>query len=99
LPKQGLTERDRTVRVTAAKIERLVGQAGEVVVSARGLPAFSEALLGLKRNHIELLNILEGLQEILVQKGSDPNAFDLLLQARQKTKTIGLNLAERLKPV
>lgn len=96
LPKQSLTEMDRTVRVTAAKIERLVGQAGEVVVSARGLPAFSEALLELKRNHIELLTILEGLQEILVQKGSDPLASDLLLQARQKTKTIGLNLAEKL---
>ncbi len=96
LPKQSLTEMDRTVRVTAAKIERLVGQAGEVVVSARGLPAFSEALLELKRNHIELLTILEGLQEILVQKGGDPHASDLLLQARQKTKAIGLNLAERL---
>ncbi len=96
LSKQGLTEMDRTVRVTAAKIERLMGQAGEVVVSARGLPAFSEALLELKRSHFELLNILEGLQEILVQKGSDPHASDLLLQAREKTKAIGLNLAERL---
>ncbi|MBL7226092.1 MAG: Hpt domain-containing protein [Desulfobacteraceae bacterium] len=96
LPKQGLTEMDRTVRVTAAKIERLMGQAGEVVVSARGLPAFSEALLELKQNHFELLTILEGLQEILVQRGSDPHASDLLLQAREKTKAIGLNLAERL---
>ena len=96
LPNQDLTEMDRTVRVTAAKIERLMGQAGEVVVSARGLPAFSEALLELKRNHFELLNILEGLQEILVQRGSDPQASDLLLRAREKTKAIGLNLAERL---
>ena len=96
MPKQDLTEMDRTVRVTAAKIERLMGQAGEVVVSARGLPAFSEALLELKRNHFELLNILEGLQEILVQKRSGPQASDLLLQARKKTKAIGLNLAERL---
>ena len=96
LPKQGLTEMDRTVRVTAAKIERLMGQAGEVVVSARGLPAFSEALMELKRNHYELLTILEGLQEILVQRGSDPHASELLLHAREKTKAIGLNLAERL---
>jgi len=96
LPKQGLTEMDRTVRVTAAKIERLMGQAGEVVVSSRGLPAFSEALLELKRSHFELLTILDGLQEILVQRGSDPHASDLLLQAREKTKGIGLNLAERL---
>ena len=96
LPRQDITEMDRTVRVTAAKIERLMGQAGEVVVSARGLPAFSEALLELKRNHFELLNILEGLQEILVQRGSDPQASELLLHARNKTKAIGLSLAERL---
>jgi two-component system sensor histidine kinase and response regulator WspE len=96
LANQGLTEMDRTVRVTAAKIERLMGQAGEVVVSARGLPAFSEALLELKRSHFELLTILDGLQEILVQRGSDPHASDLLLQAREKTKVIGLDLAERL---
>ena len=96
LPRQDLTEMDRTVRVTAAKIERLMGQAGEVVVSARGLPAFSEALLELKRNHFELLTILEGLQENLVQRGGDPHASDLLLQARKKTKAIGLDLAERL---
>ena len=96
LPNQGLTEMNRTVRVTAAKIERLMGQAGEVVVSARGLPAFSDALLELKRSHFELLTILDGLQEVLVQRGSDPHASDLLLEAREKTKAIGLNLAERL---
>ena len=53
-------ESDRTVRVTAAKIERLMGQAGEVVVGAGWLPSFSESLLELKRNHLDLLNLLEG---------------------------------------
>ncbi len=96
LPQKSLTDKDRTVRVTAAKIERLMGQAGEVVVNARWLPAFSEALLELKRNHGELLTILDGLQEIVVQKGSDPQASELLLQARKKTKEYSLKLGERL---
>ena len=95
-PQQSLTEKDRTVRVTAAKIERLMGQAGEVVVSARWLPAFSEDLLELKRNHMQLLSILDGLQEILVKRGGDSQASELLLQARGKTKECNLNLAERL---
>jgi len=98
LPQLRTTEdKDRTVRVTAAKIERLMGQAGEVVVNARWLPAFSEALLELKRNHGELLTILDGLQEVLVQEGSGPSgASDLVLQARTKTKECSRKVGERL---
>jgi hypothetical protein len=67
-------ELDRTVRVTAAKIERLMGQAGEVVVGAGWLPTFSESLLELKRNHLELLNLLEGLQDAVMQKKKQTGA-------------------------
>jgi len=95
-PQQQAADKDRTVRVTAAKIERLMGQAGEVVVNARWLPAFSDALVELKRNHGELLTILDGLQEVLVQEGSSSDASDLVLQARTKTKECSRKLAERL---
>ena len=89
-------ESDRTVRVTAAKIERLMGQAGEVVVGAGWLPSFSESLLELKRNHLDLLNLLEELQEAVVQKKQYELAQELVLQAREKTKACSLQLAERL---
>ena len=84
------------MRVTAAKIERLMGQAGEVVVGAGWLPNFSESLLDLKRNHLELLTLLEGLQDAVMQKGKLPQAQDLVLQAREKTKACTLQLADRL---
>ncbi len=96
LPQQHAEDRDRTVRVTAGKIERLMGQAGEVVVNARWLPAFSDALLELKKNQGELLAILDGLQETLVQGGSDVQVSELLLQARKKTKECSRKLGERL---
>jgi len=89
-------DKDRTVRVTAGKIERLMGQAGEVVVNARWLPTFSEALLELKRKHGELLSILDGLQEVLVQEGGGSEASDLVLQARTKTKECSHKVGERL---
>lgn len=89
-------ELDRTVRVTAAKIERLMGQAGEVVVGAGWLPSFSESLLELKRNHLDLLNLLEDLQEAVVQKRQYELAQELVLKAREKTKACSLQLAERL---
>ena len=91
-----IVEPDRTVRVTAAKIERLMGQAGEVVVSAGWLPTFSESLLELKRNHLELLTLLDGLQETIMRKGRDPQTQGMVLQAREKTKACTLQLADRL---
>jgi two-component system sensor histidine kinase and response regulator WspE len=89
-------EMDRTVRVTAAKIERLMGQAGEVVVGAGWLPNFSESLLELKRNHLELLTLLEGLQDAVMQKEKYAQAQELVSQAREKTKACTLQLADRL---
>jgi len=94
LPKSG--ELDRTVRVTAAKIERLMGQAGEVVVGAGWLPTFSESLLELKRNHLELLTLLEGLQDTILRKEKHAQAQELVVRAREKTKACTLQLADRL---
>ena len=93
---QKTSDMDRTVRVTAAKIERLMGQAGEVVVGAGWLPNFSESLLDLKRNHLELLTLLEGLQDAVMQKEKYAQAQDLVVQAREKTKACTLQLADRL---
>jgi len=89
-------ELDRTVRVTAAKIERLMGQAGEVVVGAGWLPTFSESLLELKRNHLELLTLLDGLQDTIMRKEKHAQAQELLVRAREKTKACTLQLADRL---
>ena len=89
-------DKDRMVRVTAGKIERLMGEAGEVVVSARWLPPFSASLLALKRNHIEIFKILEELREALEQKEEDEYTQELLLNAREKAKECSLHLADRL---
>ena len=92
-------EMDRTIRVTAGKIERLMGQAGEVVVGAGWLPSFSQSLLELKRNHLELLTLLDGLHETVLGKGRDPQLRELVRRAREKTKACTLELAERLNQI
>ena len=64
--RRGLTsEKDRMIRVTALKIERLMGLAGEAVVSSRWLPPFSKSLLKLKKSHLELAAVLDKLQDAL----------------------------------
>ena len=89
-------DKDRMVRVTAAKIERLMGLGGEVVVSARWLPAFAELLASLKKTHNEVFGLLEKLQEMLGRQEDDRPARSLVLQAREKTRECSLVLADRL---
>ena len=88
-------DKDRTVRVTAAKIERLMALAGEVVVNARWLPPFGDSLLNLKRTHRELAAMLEKMRERLRIQDTDEELRDLILQAREKTKEASSYLADR----
>lgn len=88
--------KDRTVRVTAAKIERLMGLAGEVVVSARWLPTYSESLLHLKKMHRELAVLMEKLRETCRQEQYPESLRHLLLQAREKAKEANAHLIGRL---
>jgi two-component system sensor histidine kinase and response regulator WspE len=89
-------DKDRMVRVTATKIEQLMGLGGEVVVNARWLPSFSESLLSLKKSHNELFTILGKLQEILGTEEEDQPLRDLVFQAREKTRECNFFLLDRL---
>ena len=96
IPHQGEGEKDRAVRVTAAKIERLMGQAGEVVVSSKWLPKLSDGLMDLKRNQVEMLGILDRLQEVVIRSEGIPEASTLVMEAREKTKACNRDLAQKL---
>lgn len=95
-PVKVATNKDRMIRVTAAKIERLMGLAGEVVVSASWLPPFSQSLLELKKEHAELSRQLEKLAEMLGPDGSKERLLKLANRSREKLKDCGLSLADRL---
>ena len=88
--------KDRTVRVTAGKIERLMGLAGEVVVSARWLPPFGDSLLNLKKSQRELNSNLEKMRGRLRAQDADEELRELIQQAREITKEAGSYLANRL---
>ncbi len=80
------SEKGRMVRVTAGKIERLMGLAGEVVVAARGLPLFQDELMALKRGHSEMARTLEELQRLISRENGDERLQELTLQSREKLK-------------
>lgn len=89
-------ERDRMVRVTAGKIERLMGLGGEVVVSARWLPQFAESILSLKKTYTDIFVLLERLQEGLADDEKQHHARGMVLQIREKMRESSLALADRI---
>jgi two-component system sensor histidine kinase and response regulator WspE len=74
---------DRALKVAAQTLNRLMGLAGESLVQSRWFEPFSESLLGLKRRHNEINNLLESLQP-LVENSAE--ATVKLAAARQKVE-------------
>lgn len=62
---------DRVLRVTAEKLNRLLGLAGESLVESRRLEPFNRSLLRLKRVQQELARSLEHLRETLGEGADD----------------------------
>lgn len=86
----------RILRVTAGKLERLMGLAGEVVVGSRWLTPFLESLVLLKRHQNKLSEILDTLQKELEETAGKERAASLVTRARKAAKACNQRLAEQL---
>lgn len=73
---------DRAVKVAAQTFNRLMGFAGESLVQSRWFEPFSESMLGLKRRHNEIDNLLQSLQPFL--EDAPAQAASTLAAARRK---------------
>ncbi len=84
---------DRAIKVAAQTLNRLMGLAGESLVQSRWFEPFSESLLGLKRRHSEINDLLESLQASMSE--SSPEAAATLAAARRKVQETRRWTAER----
>lgn len=89
-------EKDRVVRVTAGKVERLMGLAGEVVLSARWLPPFSKSLVILKKSHAELNALIEKIERMIEDRGNIDLLRNVVNSAREKLKESNQYLLDRM---
>src|SRR6266436_3513503 len=62
---------DRTLRVSAENLNRLLSLAGESLVESRWAKPFAASLLRLKRLHHELGLTLEGLHDVASERALD----------------------------
>ena len=72
---------DRAIRVSSQRLNRLMGLAGESLVQSRWLPAYHESMLGLRKRHVEIADLLEFLQPYVRHS---PEAANTLATAQRK---------------
>jgi two-component system sensor histidine kinase and response regulator WspE len=92
----GTFDKERMVRVAAGKIERLMGLAGEVVVSSRWLPSFFDGIMTLKKDQQRLMSLLEKLEKISISENPGGRSRKIAAQAREKTSEFNRRLMDRL---
>lgn len=75
---------DGVVRVTAQSLNRLMGLAGESLVQARWLNAFSKSLSRVNRQHEQLAELLDGARQAVVSGRSPDQIASLIAETRRE---------------
>lgn len=92
----GSTGPDRMVRVTAESLNRLLGLAGESLMSARRLRPFNDGLLRLRRVQTDLAKSFDALRAAMPAVTTDIRAAQALAEAQLKLGESQAILAQRL---
>jgi two-component system sensor histidine kinase and response regulator WspE len=87
---------DRAVRVTTDNLNRLMGLAGEALMTSRWLDAFAADMLRLKRLQRQLNQGLERLRDWLPATSLDDRAAGLLIDVRERAADCQRSVAERV---
>ncbi len=88
--------KDRTLRVAAQNLNRLLGLSGESLVESRWLTPFAESLLRLKRMQADATRRLGVVQESLPAHGADELTRAGLVELRLKLAECETFLGQRL---
>ncbi len=88
-------EKDRVLRVTAERWNKLMGLAGEVKVEAGRLRPYVASLGALKRTQIGLIEALDSLRDIIDDLNLQEDAYNLFITAQARAKECRKLLSDR----
>jgi two-component system sensor histidine kinase and response regulator WspE len=94
---QAAAASDRVLRITADNLDRLMGLAGEALVTNRFLDDFVTGMLRQKRLQHQLGQVLEGLREMLPQTSLDERIAGRLTELRDRAFDCQRSLVERME--
>jgi two-component system sensor histidine kinase and response regulator WspE len=87
---------DRVLRITADNLDRLMGLAGEALVTSRYLDDFAADMLRQKRLQHQFSQVLEGLRDLLPAVSLNERAAGRLMELRERIAVSQRALAERM---
>jgi len=87
---------DSVVRVSAKRINKLMGLAGELTVTSNWVRSHTGSMLGLKKNHNELIDTIDRLRVILEERQISDLELDLLQTVQHKASTHRDNLTQHI---
>jgi len=98
LPAEGpvIENSERVLRVSADRLNRILGLSSELVVDARQAQTQVQALLHMKKKHADVLRTLDMLRDALSGLGVNERATIYLAQLRKRTTDFQQLLAENL---
>lgn len=91
------SKRERTLRMTAAYLNRLMGFAGELLVESRSLQPISEDLLQLKKIQYEQSTLLDDLRASYNEQAFGEEGEKKLIELQRKTNACRSSLADLLE--
>jgi two-component system sensor histidine kinase and response regulator WspE len=90
------SEEDRVLRVTARRINTLMGLSSEFVVASTWIGSYSESLLAIKRKQSELVNSIDRLRGLLENMNINEQINDLLGSTQIRANECRQMLSNRL---
>lgn len=86
-PKKAPTKSENIVRVSAERINKLVGLAGELTVTTNWVKEYSSSMLQLKRKHNEMLEQIEHLRSIIQESNHSENEIKLITDLQHNAES------------
>ncbi|WP_413200989.1 response regulator [Nostoc piscinale] len=94
-PEALVSPQNQTVRVSTDNLSRLMGLAGETIVSSKWLESFTESFVQVRTNQIELLKLIVKLQELFSDRTLDKHIQEHLSTVHQKTSECTRLISDR----
>lgn len=93
---QVISDKDRVLRITADRWDRMMGLAGEMKVEAGWLHPYVDSLTQLKKRQVELVQLIDGLRDISENTSSRERLKDQIIAVQRKALDCRQLLSDKL---
>lgn len=95
-PSEPAQDKARVLRISADRVNRLMGLAGEFTVSSRWLRHYADSMLGLKKHQTDLIATVDRLRAVLEEHHISELAHSLLSDLQNTADEFRQHLGDRL---